>query len=458
MGYQTTLQKLIYAKDPTTGALSTVAKTDTDAFVFRHIFDRTTQYCVFCQDILAANMQRRITTFSGMAYIQSNGLVNITYNDADINKTRLTSNMQVPYASKYAGGFTLLDSYKIPRPCAFKSFNMTEADYYRGQWAMSYSIAQQNTVSYVTNLMTSPKLIGIDGNPSTVATYSNTTNSINIYTDSEDSVHVNQVILRDCNDLSRLLELNLYVRVLENTYPTPVTDIKTSFTLSVGDVLTYQIPKLVSPNGNDTPQVYVTVMQEKADMYPPFLMYENSTNTIILMPNSTQVQGRTYYFTIMVKNQHSDVISYPYMCTIKINGQIINIDNRINYTTINYTINWVDNYVGSIKFNKPVNMTWLQANFNNVFKYYWTDTDYTTNLKQNSFLDFEVTNWGAKDNMTVNFTMTFAKPYQIGLLHKKSDLLAFQLKKGYAGNEQYYCQLFIGNCTEINMSPNANAT
>jgi len=107
-----------------------------------------------------------------------------------------------------------------------------------------------------------------------VATYSNKTNSINIYTDSEDAVHVNQVILRDCNDFSRLLELNLYVKVLENTYPSPVTDIRTSYTLSVGDVLTYQIPKLVSPNGNDTPQVYVTQMQDQANNYPPFLMYE----------------------------------------------------------------------------------------------------------------------------------------------------------------------------------------
>jgi hypothetical protein len=291
-----------------------------------------------------------------------------------------------------------------------------------------------------------------------VATYSNKTNSINIYTDSEDAVHVNQVILRDCNDFSRLLELNLYVKVLENTYPSPVTDIRTSYTLSVGDVLTYQIPKLVSPNGNDTPQVYVTQMQDQANNYPPFLMYENATNTIILMPNSTQVQGRTYYFSIVVKNQHSDVIQYPYMCTIKVNGDIINIDNSINYTTINYTINWVSNYKGSIKFNKPVNMTWLEANFNNVFQYYWTNTDYSTNLVQQKFKDFEVTNWGANDSMTVNFTMTFFKPYQIGLLHKKSDLLAFKLKQGYKGNENYYCQLFIGNCTEINMSPNVNAT
>lgn len=64
---------------------------------------------------------------------------------------------------------------------------------------------------------------------------------------------MSQVILRDCNAFERLLELNLYIRVLSNTYPSPVSDITTSFTLAVGDVLTYRIPTLVNPNGNDTP-------------------------------------------------------------------------------------------------------------------------------------------------------------------------------------------------------------
>lgn len=60
--------------------------------------------------------------------------------------------------------------------------------------------------------------------------------------------------------------------------------------------------------------------------------------------------------------------------------------------------------------------------------------------------------------MTVNFTMTFAKPYQIGLLRNKQDNVAFKLRKGYDGNEAWYCQLFIGNCTEMKLSDGANAT
>jgi hypothetical protein len=52
VGYQTTLQKLIYQKDPKTGGLSNQPKTDTDAFIFRHIFDRSAEYCVITNSVL----------------------------------------------------------------------------------------------------------------------------------------------------------------------------------------------------------------------------------------------------------------------------------------------------------------------------------------------------------------------------------------------------------------------
>ena len=155
--------------------------------------------------------------------------------------------------------------------------------------------------------------------------------------------------------------------------------------MDVGDVLTYRIPQLVDPEGNDTPECYVGIMNAQSDKFPPFLMYENATQTVILRPNSTQVQGRIYYFEITVKEKNSDTVSYPYFCTVKINGEIVEVDYTIRYNDINYTLTWVDNKYGSIKFNHPVNMTWLAGtdgngtNFNQMFKYYWTDTDYNIN-------------------------------------------------------------------------------
>lgn len=62
------------------------------------------------------------------------------------------------------------------------------------------------------------------------------------------------------------------------------------------------------------------------------------------------------------------------------------------------------------------------------------------------------------DNQTVNFTMTFFKPYNIGLLNKKSDFLKFQLRQPLEDNQQWYEGLFIGNATTIRMAVKSNDT
>jgi hypothetical protein len=51
--------------------------------------------------------------------------------------------------------------------------------------------------------------------------------------------------LRDCDKVDRLVELNLYIDILANTVPFPEKTIQTSFKMEVGDVLVYQIPKLI---------------------------------------------------------------------------------------------------------------------------------------------------------------------------------------------------------------------
>ena len=238
-----------------------------------------------------------------------------------------------------------------------------------------------------------------------------------------------------------------------------MSDIQTTFSLSNGDVLTYRIPKLVDPEGNDVPEVYVGKMDAQEDKYPPFLMYENATQTVILRPNSTQVQGRTYYFSIVVKEKNSDTIKYPYFCTIKVDGEIVeDTSGKFNWTDINYSLNWLQNYKGSLKFSHPVNMTWLEQHFNEFFYPFWTDTDYNTNKIEQRFKNFEPDFYAMGDNQTVNFTMTFFAPYNIGLLNKKSDYLKFRLKQSLQENQQWYEGLYIGNASEIRMALEANTT
>lgn len=44
------------------------------------------------------------------------------------------------YSSPYSGAFDLLDTMYIPRPCALRSVNLTQMDYFYGQWASSYDM------------------------------------------------------------------------------------------------------------------------------------------------------------------------------------------------------------------------------------------------------------------------------------------------------------------------------
>ena len=78
-----------------------------------------------------------------------------------------------------------------------------------------------------------------------------------------------------------------------------------------------------------------------------------------------------------MKEKNSDTVKYPYYCTIKVGGELIEPNTEIKWNYVNYTLNWVQGINVSIKWNVPVNMTWLSLNFMDIFSIYWTDTDFT---------------------------------------------------------------------------------
>jgi len=144
----------------------------------------------------------------------------------------------LPYTSRYSGGFDLLNSMKIPRPCAYKSSNLTAVEYYRGQNEMDYSISDNNgDVAYVVTLMDeNSEFIYQNGEPATnVGRYQQDGYSVKIQTDEEDLVGIQKTLIRNCDSLNRLLEMNLYINVLSNTHPDFVSEITTTYSLSVGD-------------------------------------------------------------------------------------------------------------------------------------------------------------------------------------------------------------------------------
>lgn len=275
--------------------------------------------------------------------------------------------------------------------------------------------------------------------------------TIYVQTDSQEAEGISRTILRGCSAFDKLSELYLYVKVLKNTYPDFKTDIETSWTLSVGQEFKYKLPELKDEEGNDEPELYISEMPEE---YPPFLAYENDTQTLIFTPHSIWYQGKTYYFRITVKEKNSNSVSYPYFCTVKVSGVKIDPEEYFNFTNVKFSMGPVNRYgQGTIKWNHPVNLTFVAEHFTEMFDVYiknvtFRDHNTTWPVKQFIFTNLsELTNStdpDADNSTTMWFNATFFEPYKLGLLKKKADKLYIHLKydlldtKGYFRKEYRY--------------------
>lgn len=104
--------------------------------------------------------------------------------------------------------------------------------------------------SYMTN---DPQIIYQNGeDASDIAKFNSLENTIDIQTDKDD-VGIKKTIIRSCDNLNRLLEMNLYISVLANTYPEFDKEPQTSFILDVNEVYEYNLPAVSDPEGNDEP-------------------------------------------------------------------------------------------------------------------------------------------------------------------------------------------------------------
>jgi hypothetical protein len=79
------------------------------------------------------------------------------------------------------------------------------------------------------------------------------TDQTNLYvqTNDESLVGTQRLMIKGCDVLSNLLELNFYVNVTSNSAPEFDTDIQTQWNLNVGDSIPYKLPTFHDPEGND---------------------------------------------------------------------------------------------------------------------------------------------------------------------------------------------------------------
>lgn len=176
-----------------------------------------------------------------------------------------------------------------------------------------------------------------------------------VQTDDENLVGTQRTIIRGCDSMSRLHEINFYVNVTSNSAPEFVEDIQTQWNLNVGDKIPYKLPAFKDPEGNDVGEVYINQMENQE--MPPFVNYTNETMTINMKPDNLLYQGRTYYFSVVLKEKNSDFMQNIYYMTIKINGDPIDPEDLKppNKTEVAMTLQYL-NYssMGQLQFSMAV--------------------------------------------------------------------------------------------------------
>jgi hypothetical protein len=78
-----------------------------------------------------------------------------------------------------------------------------------------------------------------------------------VQTDDENLVGTQRTVIRGCDSMSKLLEINFYVNVSSNSAPEFTDDIQTQWNLNVGDKINYVLPPFKDPEGNDVGEVYI---------------------------------------------------------------------------------------------------------------------------------------------------------------------------------------------------------
>lgn len=138
---------------------------------------------------------------------------------------------------------------------------------------------------------------------------------------------------------------------------------------------------------------------------PPnqFLSFNNQTKTLIFRPNSIWFQGQTYYFSIVVKEKNSDTMMYPHYCTVKIEGEIIDPFEYLNFTDLEYRMTPVNrNSTGTLIWNNPVNLTFVKENWDTMFDVYIQNVTKREHNSSMRLANFEFTRL-EDDGMTMHY-------------------------------------------------------
>jgi hypothetical protein len=222
-GFQTELQTETFTDSMTNG------------MIFKYEFDHPSSYdCVYEWDVKAGAIRSSYTTAIG-----SDNYEKVSRLDME-----QMEGIFLVYQSPYSGGFELKDSFTIPRPCAASSINMTEVTYYYGQREMEYDMSVESGVTSAYRKMENPLFMHQNGTEvgDWLAYVDGDNDKIYIQTDDQNFVDTHRTWIEGCTAGNDLMMVNLYIDVIDNSAPSFVGGLQTTYRMEVGDKRTGKIP------------------------------------------------------------------------------------------------------------------------------------------------------------------------------------------------------------------------
>jgi hypothetical protein len=117
---------------------ATFTSTKTNSMVMKYLFDKDNSYaCIYESEIQSGTLSSLVSNPSTTSYATILGSLTTTSSGGNLE---YLSKYYAIYSSPYSGAFDLLDTMYIPRPCAHRSVNLTQMDYFYGQWAKTYDM------------------------------------------------------------------------------------------------------------------------------------------------------------------------------------------------------------------------------------------------------------------------------------------------------------------------------
>lgn len=240
---------------------------------------------------------------------------------------------------------------------------------------------------------------------------------IYVQTDDQNFVDTHRTWIEGCSAGDDLLMVNLYIDVIDNSAPSFVGGLQTTYRMDPGDQRTGKIPYYADDEEHG---VIAYLNAVPGFDFPDFVTFDNNTETYVIFPDSEDYSGKTYRFNVVLQEENSDVMVTSETIRVIMSGtDTTTITEREKAEMV---IDVQRDSSGFLNFTTSVNTTWVYENWETKLKYWIKDTTQKT-YNITKFELFEPTS-----DTSIPFMATFHEPYLLGLLNKKRDYLMMELE------------------------------